>query len=327
MDSLVSHGRKRWTDAACAARAHLTAQTAAWALLVFSGGTLLSAALQRHLFEQAQTARHLVEFNAGEAFALAALLSRILAVPRTLSSAVEPGSAPSSGSKRFLRTAPGRNAIGHGPERGITLARADRAVLVLSALAWFIPEQHGIYVATTVAGSWALLRRRADRQWIDIGQIWIALSIYELWGKLAFKIAYHLIEGAEVGILYRVGKLFYDGLGTTGASLSVRGDWAIVVLEGCSSFHNLSLAVLIWLSILKIADQPADRAALAALATSAAVVVAINVARILAMLPSREAYHFWHDGSGSSLVALASVVAVIIPTLFRIEDRACVPIR
>ena len=273
--------------------AGLADRTATWAVLLFSAGTMLSAIVQRHLFEKAQTAQHLVEFNAGEAFALAALLSQLLAIPD------------------------GRMA----------LARSDRAVLVVSALAWFIPEQHGVYLAMTLAGGWLLLTRRADRHWAGIGQIWLALSIYEFWGKLVFKILYQSIEGAEIGLIYRIGRLVYDGIGTEGASLSVRGDWAIVVLEGCSSFHNLSLAVLIWLSILRIADRRISRAALGALATSFGLVVAINVTRILAMLPFREAYHVWHDGQGASLVALASVVAMIVPALIWIEERRCVPSR
>ena len=276
-----------------AGRAGLADRAAIWAVLLFSAGTILSATVQRHLFEQTQTAQHLVEFNTGEAFALTALLFQLLAIP----------------------------------DAGMRLSRSDQAVLVVSALAWFIPEQHGVYLATTLAGGWFVIRPRPDRHWMGIGQIWLALSIYELWGKRVFKIVYQSIEGAEIGLIYRIGHLVYPRIGTDGASLSVRSDWTIIVLEGCSSFHNLSLAVLVWLSILKIADQPVGRAALGALATSFGLVVAINVARILAMLPSREAYHFWHDDAGSSLVPLASVVAMIVPALVSSREPPCAPHR
>ncbi|MGU3326099.1 hypothetical protein ACLBXB_04100 [Methylobacterium mesophilicum] len=264
---------------------------ASWPLLVFSGGSVLSAVLQRHLLEETQTAQHLVEFNVGEAFALAAIL--------------------------FLVTADRR--------KDLTLAGSDITVLLLSALAWFVPEQHGVYLATTLAGGWVLLKRRSDQRLAGIGQIWLALSVYELWGKLLFKVAYQAIEVIEVGLIYRVGRLFYGGLGVDGASLSVRSDWSIVILEGCSSFHNLSLTVLIWLSILKIAEQATGPTAFRALGVSACLVVAINITRILLMLPSREAFIFWHDGAGSSLVALASVVAAIAPILTCVEGRSCQP--
>lgn len=259
--------------------------TATWAMLVFSCGTVLSAILQRHLLEAPQTAQHLVEFDVGEAFGLVATLSLVLAALH----------------------------------RRVSLTGSDIAVLVLSALAWFVPEQHGVYLATTLAGIWFLLTRRSDRQLAAIGQIWLALSMYELWGKLIFKFVYQTIEVFEVGLIYGVGRLFYPGLGVDGATLSIRGDWSIVVLEGCSSLHNLSLVVLIWLSILKMADRRVSPAAFRALGLSACLVVAINVARILAMLPSQGVYLFWHDGSGASVVALGSVLAAIVPIVLCIE--------
>ncbi|MGC5780898.1 hypothetical protein J4O73_19445 [Methylobacterium sp. NFXW15] len=268
-------------------RTWLPAHAASWAVLIFSIGTILSAVLQRHLLEEAQTSQHLVEFNVGEMFAAAAIVSLVLS----------------------------------RPYKRVSLACFDIAVMLLAALAWFLPEQHSVYLAMTLAGAWIVLRRCSDPQMASVGQIWIALSIYELWGKLLFKVAYQTIEVVEVGLIYRVGRLFHSGLGLNGASLSVGGDWSIVILEGCSSFHNLSLTVLIWLAILKIAEQAADQGAFRALGMSACLVVVINVARILAMLPSREAYEFWHEGPGSSLVAFASVSAAIVPILLYVEKR------
>lgn len=260
------------------------------ALLVFICGTVLSAVAQRHLLEPAQTAQHLVEFNIGEAFGLAACVSLVLTAPRR-----------------------------------VALGRSDLAVLLVAALAWFVPEHHGVYLATTLAGMWFLLARRSDRLLRDLSHMWLALSVYELWGKLLFKLAYQLIEVFEVAIIHRFGRLLFDGIAVDGARISVRGDWSVVLLEGCSSFHNLSLTVLIWLSILKIARHPADAAAARALGVSACLVVAVNVTRILAMLPSREAYLFWHDGSGATVVALGSVAAAIVPVLLRVERGACRP--
>ncbi|MCJ2023830.1 hypothetical protein [Methylobacterium sp. J-067] len=259
------------------------------ALLVFACGTVLSAVAQRHLLEAAQTAQRLVEFNIGEAFGLAACVSLVLAGPRAV------------------------------------LGRGDLVVLLVAALAWFVPEHHGVYLATTLAGMWFLLARRSDRLLRDLSHMWLALSVYELWGKLLFKLAYQLIEVFEVAVIQRFGRLLFDGIAVDGARISVRGDWSVVLLEGCSSFHNLSLTVLIWLSILKIARHPADAAAARALGVSACLVVAVNVTRILAMLPSREAYLFWHDGSGATVVALGSVAAAIVPILLCVERGACRP--
>ena len=134
---------------------------------------------------------------------------------------------------------------------------------------------------------------------------------------------YQAIEPFEVALMASVGRLAFPELRADGGNLSARPGWSVTMLEGCSAFHNLSLAALLWLCVLKIAGRRADRGALMALAASASLVVAINVARILAMLPSPDAYHFWHDDAGSVAVALASVAAAVVPVVVQVERSLC----
>lgn len=256
-------------------------------MLVFTFGTALSAGLQRHL-DPTQGTQHLIELDVGEAFASAAILSLLLALP--------------------------------GAKPGLTWV--DFVVLVVCALAWFLPEFHAVYLGMTLAGAWLLFGRSRKDALREIGQVWIALSLCQLWGKLAFKLFYLVIEPYEVGLMAQIGRRVFPDLHAAGAYLSTGKDWSVVMLEGCSAFHNLSLAVLLWLCVLKIAGRRADRGAFTALAVSAVLVVAINVARVLAMVPSQTAYEFWHDGSGSAYVALASVVASVLPIMIRVERRA-----
>ncbi|MHC2104565.1 hypothetical protein [Methylobacterium sp.] len=262
---------------------------ARWSLLVFACGTSLSAALQRLLLEPDPGLQRLVELKFGEVFA--ALATAVLLF-----------------TAREVRPA---------------LTRSDLGILVAGALTWFLPEPHAVYAGMTLVAAWFLVRRSEDRLLADIGQIWLALSVCELWSKLVFKLFYHAIEPFEVAVMAWVGRLAFPGLHATGVYLSTRPDWSIVMLEGCSAFHNLSLAALIWLCVLKIAGRPIGRGALGALAASAILVVAINIARILAMLPSAEAYHHWHDGAGSVTVALVSVAASLLPIIIHVERSPC----
>jgi hypothetical protein len=267
--------------------ARLPAHAASWAVLVFSWGTAISAALQRLLLEPDPGTQRLIEIDLGEVFATAAVASLVL-------------------STRHRRPA---------------LTRTDLAILTVCALTWFLPEGHAVYVGMTLAAAWLLVRRSHDHVLVGVAQIWLALSLCELWGKITFKLFYHAIEPFEVALMAWVGRFAFPGLHATGVYLSTRPDWSIVMLEGCSAFHNLSLAALIWLCVLKIAGRRADASAFGALTVSAVLVVAINVARVLAMLPSRDAYLYWHDGTGSVFVALASVAASLLPIVIHV-DRA-----
>ncbi|WP_267361387.1 MULTISPECIES: hypothetical protein [unclassified Methylobacterium] len=269
--------------------AHLPNRAASWALLTFSCGTALSAALQRVLPTSNPGWQRLVELNVGELFAIAAVASLLITTRKS-----RPALTP-----------------------------VDLAVVVICALTWFAPEPHAVYAGMTVAAIWLITRPYRDRLIADIGQIWLALCLCELWSKLAFKLLYQGIEPFEVQFMAWVGRFAYPDLRATGVYLSTHPEWSIVMLDGCSAFHNLSLAALIWLCLLKVAGRRPGAAECSALATSAVLVVAINVARILAMLPSPTAYHFWHDETGSVAVALASITASIVPIVILIERTRC----
>lgn len=196
--------------------ARLPAHATAWALLVFTAGTALSAALQRY-FEPGQGPQRFLNLDLGSAFAVAAVASLLLAEPRA------------------------RPA----------LSRADLAVLIVGALPWFLPESHAVYLGMTLAGAQLVIGRSRERLPREIGQVWLALSLCQLWSKLAFKMFYQAIEPFEVGVMAWVGRLAYPDLRAAGANLSARPGWSVAMLEGCSAFHNLSLAALLWLCVLK----------------------------------------------------------------------------
>ncbi|WP_409568444.1 hypothetical protein [Methylobacterium sp. J-072] len=284
---LTRHGIGGPIEAARAA--NWPVQAASWNLLIFGCGTAASAALQRLLLEPNPGLQRLVEFKFGEVFATLATAAILFAA-------------------RHRRPA---------------LTRTDLAILIACALSWFLPEPHAVYAGMTLAAAWLLARRARDRVLADIGQIWLALSLCELWSKLVFKLFYHAIEPFEVAVMAWVGRVVFPGLQASGVYLSARPDWSIIMLEGCSAFHNLSLAALIWLCVLKIAGRSVSRGTLGALAVSAVLVVAINIARILAMLPSAEAYRDWHDGVGSVTVALVSVAASLLPIVVHVERTPC----
>jgi exosortase/archaeosortase family protein len=240
--------------------------------------------LQRR-FEPGQSAERFISLDLGSAFAVAAVFSLLLSEARARPS----------------------------------ISRADLAVVIAGALSWFLPESHAVYLGMTLAGAQLAMGRSRQSLPREIGHVWLALSLCQLWSKIAFKMFYQAIEPFEVDLMVWVGRLAYPDLRAIGANLNARPGWSIAMLEGCSAFHNLSLSALLWLCVLKIAGRQADRGALIALAVSASLVVAINISRILAMLPSPDAYHFWHDDAGSVAVALASAAAALVPAVVWVE--------
>ena len=256
-------------------------------LAVFSLGTFAAAAAQHVLLEASDGSGSSIEMSVGELFAVAAIIRCLLT----------------------FRTG------------GVALTRRDVGLLVAAAVPWLVFEEHAIFLSFTIAGLAIYARGTARPILGDLAQVWLAVSAYELWGKLLFKLVAPWVIALETGLVASVGRMIMPGLTMRGIELRTGADWSIYIREGCSSFHNMSLAVLIWLSVLRIGDAPIDRGALRALAESIALVVAANVARILLMIPSREAYLFWHEGVGSALAACATVLACALPVVGRMRHR------
>ncbi len=73
------HGTAARRNTIMPGKSHWRLHAASWLLLAFSGGTVLSAVLQRLLLEPEQASQRLVELNVGEMFGAAAMLSLVVA--------------------------------------------------------------------------------------------------------------------------------------------------------------------------------------------------------------------------------------------------------
>jgi hypothetical protein len=102
------------------------------------------------------------------------------------------------------------------------------------------------------------------------------------------------------------------GFTRDGLIISTGGDHSIIIEEGCSAFQNVSLASLIWISLVKLETLTLRTAHLWICAAMAAATVALNTARLAVMAQSHPMYEFWHNGAGLPIIATAMLGAMLI---------------
>jgi len=203
----------------------------------------------------------------------------------------------------------------------IVLSRADFAILSACALLFLPPEPHSPFLGATIAGVYFWRRGGDNTQLASVGQLWLAISVYEMWGPLFFRIVSAPIIQAEVALIGKAGEWLGFGLIMDGVLLRSPSGWFVIVIEGCSSFHNVSLAILVWLSLLKLGGAKVSRSNLAALGVGVITIVCLNALRILLMTPSEEYYAFWHAGNGAILFSCLTLSAIAIPTMISMRRR------
>ena len=189
------------------------------------------------------------------------------------------------------------------------LTRGDLGVIALSSLAFVFPLRSAASVPLTLIG--LKLVFGSDARVRSFGQILLALAFYEWLGPLIFHVLSPWVLKAETiaveAVLAPIGGFARDGL-----MISPGGDFSLVIEEGCSAFHNVSLASLIWISLVKLETLTLKPAHLWICAAMAAATVALNTARLALMAQSFPMYEFWHNGAGVPMVTTAMLGAMLV---------------
>jgi hypothetical protein len=185
------------------------------------------------------------------------------------------------------------------------------AVMLGLCLLGCLIQVNALPVAITGLGLWFFFKK--DDQFRAAGGIFLAIASQQFWG--------HLVLGALGPELVRVdaamvgeamthtvrGSSWHDNI------ITAPSGYSIVVLEGCSSFSNVSTALLAWVAFSRLERA---RWLKRDLIVGGAIVISqivLNVARMYLMAQSYPYYLYWHDEGGKQIyVAIASAAAVLI---------------
>jgi exosortase/archaeosortase family protein len=207
-------------------------------------------------------------------------------------------------------------SIAFGARRTLALTATDILVIIAAAL-FFLPPapSNSPFIGATLAGLYFWRGRRDIPALASLGQLWIAISAHAAWGPFVFRIISEPILRLETLTIAALGRAAGLGLVVRDAELAAPSGWSVYILGPCSSFHNLSLAVLVWLSLLKLGRDPIKSSAWAALFLGAVLIIILNILRILLMMGSEADYYYWHDGPGRSLFICLTLAAIALPTV------------
>ncbi|MGH7783242.1 MAG: hypothetical protein ACREO5_05310, partial [Candidatus Binatia bacterium] len=203
----------------------------------------------------------------------------------------------------------------------VVLTRADFAVISVCAMFFLVPERTMPFAGATIAGVYFWRRRPYNAQLASAGQLWLAIALYETWGRVLFKIVSAPVILFEASVVAKAGQWIGAGLSLDGIRLYSAKGWFVFIMDGCSSFHNVSLAVLVWLSLVKLAGAKVRGSTLMALGVGILAIICLNVVRILLMTPSEEAFQFWHGGSGAIIFSCLTLAAIAVPATISLRLR------
>jgi exosortase/archaeosortase family protein len=198
----------------------------------------------------------------------------------------------------------------------------DILVIVALCLLLFVPTNLMIWVAATGVALYLWSVSAGDPKLRAAAIVLAALAVQEFWGHILFDlIAFPLLraEAAVVGTLLEIvrpGTVWHDN------TVMAPSGFGIVIATTCSSFHNLSLAMLCWLTVSRLQHQDWRARDFAIGGAIGVTMILFNIARLCLMGWDIELYHYWHDGIGAEIFAVGASLTILAMSLFGARPRA-----
>ncbi|MDB5360291.1 MAG: hypothetical protein JWO51_1588 [Rhodospirillales bacterium] len=192
--------------------------------------------------------------------------------------------------------------------------RWDVLALLLYAVGVTVPSSGFSAMAVVALGIWEILRRPRDIHYRAGVLIFIAAGARELWVATAMKmLSPWLLHIDAVLARTTLGLLGHSSV-VTGNLIETDQGMVLAVLMSCSSFANISLALLTWLVLTRWLRPHFERRDLAAALLVALAVILINLTRLTIMGLGPADYELAHGPIGQTTTELAILIATLVVT-------------
>ncbi len=188
------------------------------------------------------------------------------------------------------------------------LSRVDLLAIAAVGVAFALPSLEAASIAMATVG--VMFLARDDPRVASIGQILLALVSYQILGRLIFDLAAPVVLQLETFAVTALLSLFGD-FSRSGADIIAPNGFTIFIEPPCSAFHNITVATLLWLALIKIERLEFLRSDWWALAAMIVATVILNTIRIALMAQSEPMLRYWHDGQGVVIVSVVMLAALL----------------
>jgi hypothetical protein len=192
----------------------------------------------------------------------------------------------------------------------------DLLVVVAFCFFLFLPTSRMIWVGAIGIAIYLWIFNDGDGKLRAAGTVLAALSIQEFWGHIFFNLVAAPMLRAETAVVgtlmeaIRTGTAWHDNV-VTGPS-----GYGIVIYTGCSSFHNISLAMLCWVTVSKLRHPNWRIHDFVIGGVVGVTMIIFNLSRLCLMAWDDDYFYYWHDGFGAEIFAIGASLTILLISLY-----------
>jgi len=193
---------------------------------------------------------------------------------------------------------------------------ADIAFALAIATLNFLPDYNASWVSATAVGICLLTTNQGDRKLRAAGVVLLALAVNGLWGPFFFDVFAIQLLRVDAALVGAALSLTQPNVSWHETVIEPTDGPSLFIAPPCSSFHNVSLALLCWVSLNRLCRtrwMASDT--LIALAVAGAVIL-LNGCRLYLMAMSPSSLAYWHEGFGEEIFAWTTTFVVLVISLW-----------
>jgi hypothetical protein len=188
----------------------------------------------------------------------------------------------------------------------------DRVAGATYLLGLCIPHSAASMAALTFFAAYEGIRQRRSVEAVAAASLFIGIAICQTWGLVLL----HLFAGPLLAVdatfvAWLLGTIQGDGVEHIGNLVEVADGQPLVIMIGCSSFSNMSFALLCWMTVVRASRPGWLRSDLGIAFGVVIAVIALNVLRMGLMGLSRDAYLLLHGPVGANVFNTLILVTAI----------------
>jgi len=175
-----------------------------------------------------------------------------------------------------------------------------------------------VWVSATAVGYYLWVMHPGNARVRAAATVLFALAVNGLWAPLFFRTFSYPILLADAVMVGGALSLLQDGTSWLGTNIiGTRSGHRVLIYGPCSSFHNISLGLLCWVSLTMLARPRWVKDDLPVASMVVMTVTLLNTGRLclIALGPDAASYNYWHGGPGEELLAWAMTGCVLAISL------------
>jgi hypothetical protein len=199
---------------------------------------------------------------------------------------------------------------GHESRRA---SNVDVTFIGLISLCALLPDDNASWLGLSALAAYALFVFPQDRHLRAAAAVMLALATQLFWGRILFELVAFNIEVFDAKCAAGLLSFLHYSVSLQGNLIGTQSH-QIVIYEACTSFHNISLAMLGWVAITKLARLEWRLTDLITAAALVVVTVVMNSLRLFLMASSAPGkLDYWHVGFGSQVInaGLSALITTI----------------